>query len=47
MNNKLDKQLSYYSMFWLLVAMVAFCTIWLVGLWHTGRAVIKFFWGMT
>jgi len=45
MNKKLDKPLSYSSTFWLLMAMVAFCLIWLVGLWHTGKAVIKLFGG--
>jgi len=43
--NKPDKPSSYYSAFWLLMAMVLFCTIWLVGLWHTGKAVIKFLGG--
>jgi len=45
MNKKLDKPLSYYSTFWLLMAIVAFCVIWFVGLWHAGRAVIRFFGG--
>lgn len=45
MNKKLDKPETVgKTLTWLMLA-ITFCAIWFVGLWHTGRAVIKLFGG--
>ena len=45
MNKKLDRaETVSKTIKWLMLAII-FCIIWFVGLWHAGKAVIKFFGG--